>query len=115
MRIFTKLIAVAIIAMIQASCFAMTASDYTKTRDEEGLRLYINGVGTGYMWANASLVEFKKDPIFCQPVGLPPSSFMDVIDRKLLAMRQNKTFTDSTNVELALLYGLKDSFPCARK
>ncbi len=93
----------------------MPATEYERVRNEDGLKLYVNGVGTGYMWANASLVEDGKPPLFCQPVGLPPADFLELIDRKLNAMRRSNSFKESTTIELALLYGLKDVFPCTRK
>ena len=115
MRIRYPILAAALAIFAHALCSAMSATDYVKVRDEEGLRLYVNGVGTGYMWANASLVEDGKPPLFCQPIGLPPANFLEVVDRKLDAMRKSNTFKESTTIELALLYGLKDAFPCRKQ
>jgi hypothetical protein len=112
MKFWRGLMASSLFILAQTPGIAMSIADYLKVKDDQGGKLYINGVGEGYMWANSTLVEGKQRPLFCQLAGIRPTSFQDVIEHELAAMRANGTYKESTTVELVLLYGLKDAFPC---
>lgn len=77
------------------------------------LSLYLLGVGEGFKWANASLIQRKESPLFCAPpiLGLTAANYLIVIDRELELRRDSYARTDIP-IEFILLYGLQQQLPC---
>ena len=57
------IVAVIVILLLSSQVYALhPASDYNKYKDKEWFKDYITGVGEGFSWANATLINAGKDP-----------------------------------------------------
>ncbi len=71
---------------------------------------YINGVGVGFGWADTYMSENAGLHIFCQPedLSLNASNMVDILDREIKRFE----YTGNIPIELILLLGLIQTFPC---
>jgi len=74
-------------------------------------RNYINGVGTGYQWANEFVAADHKARYFCQPqrLSMNADNYISIIDGMLMDM---SNVPETQDVELLLWHGLRKTFPC---
>ena len=88
---------------------------FDKWKSDETFKLYIEGVGIGYGWANTSLEHRKQSKLYCQPanLALDASNYIDIITREIQANKN--IYTPDTPVELILLIGLEKTFPCDKR
>jgi len=89
--------------------------EYEKVKDSTAFKMYIEGVGIGYSWAN-NAIEPKQYQLFCPPptLELQEKNYVNILKRELA---ENKVWISSaTNypVELILLKGLQRTFPCKK-
>jgi len=94
-----------------------TLKEYRSMKHTDMFKEYITGLGVGFYWANMHLDQSGKPPLYCQPVKLSLSgeNYLNILDRYI---EQNKDSKDKlkpgTFIELLLLQGLIDTFPCAK-
>lgn len=72
--------------------------------------LYISGVGSGYKWSNAFLMQEGKQPHFCVQKGLAlnPKNYITIFEQEL----KEKKHAAEEFVEIILMLGLQRTFPC---
>jgi hypothetical protein len=90
--------------------------DYALIKDATWFKTYINGVGVGYAWSNTLLGHQKRAPLYCEPAKVPiqGSDYLELLDKKIAsAIKMGRPFSDSTPVELILLDGLVEAYPCS--
>lgn len=104
------LIAISIAIPLQAGDVSMKV--YLKTKETAQLKTYIDGLASGYMWANGTLTNRKQPLLYCQPgnLSLGIKNYIDIIDREFQDNKKGYSLDD--NVELILLIGLQKTFPC---
>jgi hypothetical protein len=99
----------------------MAAHIQKGSADEGLLLLYLEGIGTGFLTANA---ELEKSPLYCQPdIALIGENYKLILDDELKDMARNTdahvtipvTGLKDVPIAMVLLYGLQRKFPCPRK
>ena len=91
-----------------------TLKEYKSMKQTEMFKEYITGVGRGIYWANMHLLQTGNSPFYCQPLKLSLSgeNYLNILDRYV---EQNKDkVKPGTFIELLLLEGLIDTFPCTK-
>jgi len=95
---------------------AMPFKDYVQFNsvDRESLNIYINGVGTGFSWANAMLNEPGSPKLYCQPpnLSLGTNNYVAILESQIIELKKAGILKEDTPIELILLLGLKKTFPC---
>jgi hypothetical protein len=89
--------------------------DFNKWKDDTSFRMYILGVGNGYTWANIDLEKKKENPLFCPPkkLALTVDNLIHTIDMMIKDTKYGKLISKTdTPIELILLKGLQETFPC---
>ncbi len=91
-----------------------TLKEYRAMKHTETFREYITGVGRGIYWANMHLQQTGKSPIYCQPLKLSLSgeNYLNILDR--YAEQNKDKIKPGAFIELLLLEGLIDTFPCTK-
>jgi hypothetical protein len=76
--------------------------------------MYIKGVGMGYACANVDNKINGLPPLYCPPVnlGVTVENYLDIIDRYIERHKNIKGENPESFIELLLLKGLKETFPC---
>lgn len=101
---------------ISSSSFAdtLTLSSFQSTKDTSEIQFYINGVGVGYLYANALLQVKGKDLMFCQPAGLTliGANYISFIESEVKRPSTGKPYQGNDQVEVILLNALRVNFPC---
>jgi hypothetical protein len=81
-------------------------------------RTFVNGLGSGMEWANAT-ATLKKAPLFCQPahLALTEENYIDILNAQIDKRAKVKTAAELENeqIEMLLLFGLEETFPCSAK
>lgn len=79
-------------------------------KDSTTYLLYLRGLQEGLSWANADLLANEKQAIYCVPgrLALNPQQTADILTRYVEAHK----FLGDGPVGSALLFALKDTFPC---
>jgi hypothetical protein len=88
--------------------------DYDRLKDTVWFKIYINGVGVGFERVNDYLDQIKRSPLYCQPEKLTLTSedYLNIIQDSI---RKNKdTIKFHYPVEMILLRGLMEKFPCKK-
>lgn len=79
-------------------------------------KVYIQGIGDGFTWANAILQKNGKTPLYCQPVklGLGKDNYVAMIDEQIKALSAGvpEAQLNEFDVGLLLLDALREDFPC---
>lgn len=78
------------------------------------VRDYVDGIGTGYVWANALLAARAQPRIFCTPGdSAPPQDFVALLDRQIASHAGlHQPYADDTALAMILLDALINDFPC---
>lgn len=111
-KVFLFLIIMSIAMPLQAQFILST---YNEERQYDSFKIFINGVGSGLLAANAMVKHRKQPPLFCPPdkLGLGIANYMSIIDGEI---QDNKSiYTLDTPIQLILLKGLQRVFPCDKK
>lgn len=71
---------------------------------------YVNGMGNGFLAANAMLERDSKTLLYCQPqkLGIAPEQYISMVGDKI---SKNPKF-GSITFEHVLLLSLQETFPC---
>lgn len=103
--------------LASAPCFALSVADYEKARSTSEMKLYMTGVGQGLVWANEGVANEHKVRLFCPPpaMTLMPENFIRITEENISFYRETlKGFNDQMQVELVMLRGLQNTFPCPK-
>ena len=96
---------------LQSTHAEVFARDYYDYKNKISFKLYLQGVGAGLGWSNAYLVERGQAKLFCAPekVPLQVENYFYIIEKKL---ESTAVSYRDVPVEIVLLDGLIESFPC---
>jgi len=77
----------------------------------------LRGTESGFMWANTELASEGRKKLYCQPeeLKLNIQTIKDILEEKvknLLKLGWSLEMVDDYPIQLILLEGLKDTFPC---
>jgi hypothetical protein len=88
--------------------------NYERVKTAEWFKFYIHGVATGLQWANTQLDATGHPQIFCVPpkFSLNAENSVNILARKLEQANRDKAITPDTPIEMLLLDGLIETFPC---
>lgn len=112
-RLKVPIFALMAIAFV-ASCNAITYSEYKllQTISKDSSEFYLKGVGDGYLMMNAEMARMKRPKIYCQPpklaIGL--KNYEQVLKDEVTEFGEKEALPYP--VEIILLKGLKNVFPC---
>jgi hypothetical protein len=74
---------------------------------------YLNGVGNGYVWANAELQARNSPLLFCQSdMELTQGNFVTLFLVEVERPSSGKAWDKDAPIELVLLTALEQTFPC---
>jgi hypothetical protein len=78
-----------------------------------GIELYVTGLGTGFMTANAELKFEHKPLLYCQPgkLSLDTNNYVEMIEKEIAERKPD----DSMWLSIVLLSALQSIFPCPTK
>jgi hypothetical protein len=103
---------VTLTAFTTAPAYAeISVKAYKLARTDSEMRTYVLGVGRGIEWANASLPGGRA--IYCPPPHMVfnQGNFIDLIDRAI----KDPATKDTDQIEVLLLTGLINDFPCKER
>jgi hypothetical protein len=85
---------------------------YQAVKEATWFKQYVDGVGTGFSWANTDLRMRKETPLYCQPAHLAmyPENYLNILNNYI--SRRGNSLSENSIVELLLLNALKEAFPC---
>ena len=109
------LVVFSVFILTVVNAFSMSVSDYKvlKKNDEQGLSLYVMGLGQGYYWSTSLLQHRSQTPLYCPPdkLVLNADNYLSILKGELAS----GAWKDTDPVEIILFRGLEKSFPCGRK
>ena len=116
-----KKIAQAVFVSLFISLFSITAfaeflvKDYKQLKENDAMKIYVEGLGQGFSWANVVMKKETNKSLFCQPgkLALGRDNFIRILNDEI--KRQEIDRFDKTQeapIEMILLLGLKNTFPC---
>lgn len=110
------LLCLALFLSLSAEAKRMSLADFQKGKDQAVMIYYINGVGQGYLYANAYLLSEGRPPIYCQPMGLTLIGFnyLLLLESEIKNPSIAGAYPDDTPVEAILLNALLKNFQCNR-
>jgi hypothetical protein len=97
---------------VRAGRSEITVKQFRETKDETNFKIYINGVGRGFLWANVFLDRAGKPLLYCQPpkLALGSDNYIQLLTNYI---DDNKhEVKDDAVVEALLLLALQEAFPC---
>jgi len=110
-----KIACILVLACMYSGAFAMSVGDYVRQRDSDNVatfrqtKIYLTGVGAGYIWANDVLSQNKAHLLYCQPPPIKADiDFSKIVDDEI----GQPYVTNDYPIELLLLAGLKRLYPC---
>lgn len=92
----------------------LTVGQYKKAgRNLEIVKTYVAGLGSGYSWANVML-ETRSGAqlhLYCPPnkLAINGENYLDILDNHI----KRRSPSDDVPIELILLQGLMETFPCS--
>ena len=78
------------------------------------IRDYVDGLGTGFVWANAYQIARKRPPIFCSPELKPRGrDYVALLDGQITHHTGVRApYAADTSLAMVLLDALVNEFPC---
>ncbi len=104
-----------VLITVTHSASALSIGEYLRQRDSSNTasfkltQIYLTGVVSGYIWANANNAAKKIPLLFCQP---PPVTANIEIVKMLDEELGQINVTDDYPAELVLLQALVRAYPC---
>jgi hypothetical protein len=93
----------------------VTLEKYHAVKETQGFKQYLDGVGTGFFWANTHQDTRNLARLYCQPGKLPlyAENYVQILEDYIYSMAdKSNPLPDGIPVELLLLNALKETFPC---
>lgn len=80
--------------------------------DWELVKIYFNGAGNAYKYANLTTQAEHKISLYCPPRNLAVTgqNYLDIIETEIV--RASPKFSDDFPIDTLLLHGLAFTFPC---
>jgi hypothetical protein len=82
------------------------------------MQIYVEGLGKGFFYANVVMEYETKRRLFCEPdkLVLEKDNFIRILDDKIERKKAAVGFQEAQEIliEILLLSGLKNTFPCAK-
>lgn len=110
--VFCTLLIMTLASSVRAE---VTVSQYrTAGKDNPAIKMYIIGLGHGFGWANAVLLQQKKEPLYCEPAGegLAYEDLTYILDREIETLEKAGKLKPNNPIGGILLYGLTKQFAC---
>lgn len=104
-------------ALLSCTASAVEVGNFDEIKGSEYFRAYIEGVGHGFLWANAELqVNKRQTLLFCVPpsLGLTTDNYVGLIEAEIRDSKANGGINGKAPVELVLMGALKKTFPCRK-
>jgi hypothetical protein len=80
------------------------------------VRAFVNGVSEGFNVANADLAGKSRPLLYCQPVSfaLNADNLLAILDAEIKTTEEiaHKPLPDNMPIQVLLLTGIQDTFPC---
>jgi hypothetical protein len=107
----TALLLVTIVLTVVPANSFISVKDYHDYKDQELFKIYISGVGEGFLMMNSYLRSYEKPPIYCQPgkLVMNADNYINIIESEI-----KRGAKQDSIIELLLLYGLIKTFPCGK-
>jgi hypothetical protein len=105
--------------MSLVTAFPVTAqyyvTNYNDVKNNDEFIIFVNGVGEGLAVANAKLRSNNQNMLYCAPTKLvlKSANYMDILNREI-KRNYHKYKATNAHIELILLYGLENTFPCQK-
>ncbi len=102
---------------IASATIGPTIKEYEASKNDNSMRIYVNGVAHGIQWANVDLLTEKLTRVYCPPqtLTITEDNLIEILNDRIKYMRDrigNKV--SKISVGLVLLDGLKTTFPCRK-
>ena len=90
----------------------ITVKQFREIKSETVFKTYIDGVGRGFLWANAYLNHDGKSPLYCQSgtLALNADNYIQLLMGYI--NKEEHAVKDDAVVEMLLLSALQEAFPC---
>lgn len=88
--------------------------DYDSVKNTQIFKAYISGVGMGIFWANAQLQSTGQPLLYCPPekLVLTTENYLRILQETI--NKYENIIKSDTCVEMLLLKGLTETFPCKK-
>lgn len=108
---YRYLMAALVAALMCTSAGAViTISHYKQTKNDEQMQIYVQGIGHGYLFANA-MNEYSRNPkLYCPPpqLGLNVDNYLEMLETEI----RRKSYPADAPLAHVLLQALRHTFPC---
>jgi len=111
------LLIIAVIAITAPhDSYALSLADYRLFKDVEPklIAAHLESVGTGFLWANATLNGDGQTMLYCAPPRfmMNGQNYIDLLDDYI--QRDVDLDSPDTPIEMLLLNALRNEFPCEK-
>lgn len=95
---------------------AVDVGTLAQFRESDQFKAYLDGVGNGWLWANARLDAKKQPRLFCVPTNLflRAENYIGLADSKIKSARAQGELNDRYPIELIILMALEEAYPCQK-
>ncbi len=100
---------------MQLNQFGSSADQIHTGCASNNIKIYIDGVGAGFSWANAELERTGRPPLYCDPIKMPlqAENYLQILQDYI---QKNKELIERCGsdcpVEMLLLHGLIETLSC---
>ena len=98
---------------------AITYREYKAAKASNGAlwqatQAYFQGVREGFSLANLELRDRHEPMLYCQPpkLSLNDETLIQILEESINRVMGHNGITEDSEIEAALLFGLKYTFPC---
>jgi hypothetical protein len=104
--------AILIIVSTPAYSF-MDVKSYRMYKGTDEVKSYVTAAAHAYGWANSELRGRNQSPLYCEnkQLVLNADNYITILE-KSIQDRKGHPNLETTSIELLLLKGLQDTFPC---
>ena len=101
-----------LVLLLPLTTFAdMKSQDYVVLKGTPEFQIFLNAATNSYMYANVDLQKRHLPLLYCQPPKkiISNAEYQNILEASMTVKGRDKP---NLPVELILLFGLKDAFPC---
>jgi hypothetical protein len=129
MKNIHRIVIVLLVLFFVNSAYAFTVKEYEDIRkkgneeDKKLIEVYVSGLGQGAFWSNIELSTQGTKPLFCSPkkIALNARNYIQILEETIQYRRDialgDKIYLEKLekyNIELILIKGLINTFPCPK-